>query len=79
MKTNGSSANDWAIADGARDRSASDLCRRAGSKMIPFWINSAGHTDIWLSYHPGSGHIPRVRHRIDRLVEAFDPAKIPVV
>jgi hypothetical protein len=31
---------------------------------------------IWLSYHPGSGHIPRV---IDWLVEAFTPTKIPLV
>jgi hypothetical protein len=32
--------------------------------------------DIWLSYHPGSGYIPRV---IDWLVEAFTPTKIPLV
>src|SRR3989475_797378 len=33
--------------------------------------------DIWLSYHPGTGRIPRVRHMIDWLVEAFNPAKFP--
>jgi hypothetical protein len=30
---------------------------------------------IWLSYQPGYGRIPGVRHLIDRLVEAFNPAR----
>jgi DNA-binding transcriptional LysR family regulator len=35
--------------------------------------------DIWLSYHPGNVRIPKVRHMIDWLVEAFNPVKFPWV
>lgn len=45
--------------------------------MIPLEIAQHRVFDIWLSYHPGSGHIPRVRQTIDWLVESFNPAKFP--
>ncbi len=45
--------------------------------MIPLEIELRRPYDVWLSYHPGSGRIPRVRHMIDWLVEAFNPAKFP--
>ena len=48
-----------------------------GGKIIPLEIELRWPYDIWLSYHPGSGRIPRVRHMIDWLVEAFNPAKFP--
>jgi hypothetical protein len=45
--------------------------------MIPLDIDARWPLDIWLSYHPGSGRIPRVRRMIDWLIEAFNPAKYP--
>jgi hypothetical protein len=45
--------------------------------MVPLDLELRWSFDIWLSYHPGSGRIPRVRHMIDWLVEAFNPAKYP--
>jgi hypothetical protein len=46
-----------------------------GGKIIPLDLELRGAHDIWLSYHPGNGRILRVRHMIDRLGAAFDPAK----
>jgi hypothetical protein len=48
-----------------------------GGRMVPLDINARWSLDIWLSYHAGSGRIPRVRHMIDWLIEAFNPAKHP--
>jgi hypothetical protein len=45
--------------------------------MVPLDLELRWSFDIWLSYHPSSGRIPRVRHMIDWLVEAFNPAKYP--
>lgn len=45
--------------------------------MIPLEVELNRPLDIWLSYHPGSGRIPRVRHMIDWLIEAFSPARFP--
>jgi len=42
--------------------------------MVPIEIELRRPFDIWLSYHPGSGRIPRVRRMIDWLW-SFHPAK----
>jgi len=77
MKTNVSSANYCAIANGAGIGILPTYAWALGGKIIPLEIELHRPYDIWLSYHPGSGHIPKVRHMIDWLVEAFNPAKFP--
>jgi DNA-binding transcriptional LysR family regulator len=77
MKTNVSSAHYWAVANGAGIGVFPTYACALGGKMIPLEIELRRPFDIWLSYHPGSGRIPRVRHMIDWLVEAFNPAKFP--
>jgi DNA-binding transcriptional LysR family regulator len=79
MKTNVSSANYWAVANGAGIGVFPTFAHALGGneKMIALDIDARWSLDIWLSYHPGSGRIPRVRHMIDWLIEAFNPAKYP--
>jgi DNA-binding transcriptional LysR family regulator len=77
MKTNVSSANYWAVANGAGIGIFPTYACALGGKMVPLAIDLRWSFDIWLSYHPGNGRIPRVRHMIDWLVEAFNPAKYP--
>jgi DNA-binding transcriptional LysR family regulator len=77
MKTNVSSAHYWAVANGAGIGVFPTYASALGGKMIPLEIELRRPFDIWLSYHPGTGRIPRVRHMIDWLVEAFNPAKFP--
>ena len=77
MKTNVSSAHYWAVANGAGIGVFPTYACALGGKMIPLEIELRRPFDIWLSYHPGSGRIPRVRRMIDWLVEAFNPAKYP--
>ncbi len=77
MKTNVSSANYWAVAYGAGIGVFPSYACELGGKIIPLEIELRRPFDIWLSYHPGSGRIPRVRRMIDWLVEAFNPAKFP--
>jgi DNA-binding transcriptional LysR family regulator len=77
MKTNVSSANYWAVANGAGIGIFPTYACALGGRMIPLDIDLRWSFDIWLSYHPGNGRIPRVRHMIDWLVEAFNPAKYP--
>jgi DNA-binding transcriptional LysR family regulator len=77
MKTNVSSANYWAVANGAGIGVFPTYAQALGGKMVPLDIDTRWSVDIWLSYHPGSGRIPRVRHMIDWLIEAFNPAKYP--
>jgi DNA-binding transcriptional LysR family regulator len=77
MKTNVSSANYWAVANGAGIGMLPTYACALGGKIIPLEVELRWPYDIWLSYHPGSGRIPRVRHMIDWLVDAFNPAKFP--
>jgi DNA-binding transcriptional LysR family regulator len=77
MKTNVSSAYYWAVANGAGIGAFPTYACALGGKMVPVDIDVHWSFDIWLSYHPGSGRIPRVRRMIDWLVEAFNPAKFP--
>src|ERR1700756_963875 len=77
MKTNVSSANSWAVANGAGIGVFPTYALALGGRMIPLDIDLRWSFDIWLSYHATSGRIPRVRHMIDWLIEAFNPAKYP--
>jgi DNA-binding transcriptional LysR family regulator len=77
MKTNVSSANYWAVANGAGIGVFPSYAIALGGKLIPLEVELNRPLDIWLSYHPGSGRIPRVRHMIDWLIDAFNPARFP--
>jgi DNA-binding transcriptional LysR family regulator len=77
MRTNVSSANYCAVANGAGIGAFPTYACALGGKIIPLEVELRRPFDIWLSYHAGSGRIPRVRHMIDWLVEAFNPAKYP--
>jgi DNA-binding transcriptional LysR family regulator len=77
MKTNVSSANYWAVANGAGIGVFPTYALALGGKMIPLDLDARWSFDIWLSYHPGSGRIPKVRNMIDWLIEAFNSAKYP--
>jgi DNA-binding transcriptional LysR family regulator len=77
MKTNVSSANYWAVANGAGIGVFPTYACALGGKIVPLDIELRKHLDIWLSYHPGSGGIPRVRQMIDWLVEAFNSTRFP--
>jgi DNA-binding transcriptional LysR family regulator len=77
MKTNVSSANYWAVARGAGIGVFPTYACALGANLVPLEIEFRRPVDIWLSYHPSCGRIPRVRHMIDWLIEAFNPAKFP--
>lgn len=77
MRTNVSSANYWAVANGAGIGVFPTYGCALGGKIVPLDIELRRPYDIWLSYHSGSGRIPRVRHMIDWLIEAFNPARFP--
>jgi DNA-binding transcriptional LysR family regulator len=77
MKTNVSSANYWAVANGAGIGVFPTYALALGGKMIPLDVEARWSFDIWLSYHPGSGRLPKVRNMIDWLIEAFNPVKYP--
>jgi len=77
MRTNVSSANYWAVANGAGIGVFPTYACALDGKIIPLEVELRQPYDIWLSYHPGNGRIPRVRHMIDWLIEAFNPAKFP--
>jgi DNA-binding transcriptional LysR family regulator len=77
MKTNMSSVNYWAVAQGAGIGVFPTYACAIGANLVPLEIELRQPLDIWLSYHPSSGRIPRVRHMIDWLIEAFNPAKFP--
>ena len=76
MRTNVSSANYWAVANGAGVGVFPTYAYALGG-LVPLEIEFHRPFDIWLSYHPSSGRIPRIRRTIDWLVEAFNPAKFP--
>src|ERR1700738_3086253 len=77
IKTNLSSANYWAVASGAGIGIFPTYACAFGGKIIPLDIEMRRPLDIWLSYHPSSVRIPRVRHMVDWLIEAFNPVIFP--
>jgi DNA-binding transcriptional LysR family regulator len=48
-----------------------------GTHVLPLDIGPVAYFDIWLSYHPDVGKLPRVRRMIDWTVEVFDPKQNP--
>src|SRR3954466_8913999 len=77
MRTNVSSANYWAVAKGAGIGLFPTYAFALGAKLVPLDIDLRRPFDIWLTYHPDSNRIPRVRRLIDWIQESFNPAKFP--
>jgi DNA-binding transcriptional LysR family regulator len=78
MRTNVSSANYWAIAKGAGIGVLPTYASAIGARVEPLDIDDMRWPfDIWLSYHPDAGRIPRVRKMIDWIVDSFSPAQFP--
>jgi DNA-binding transcriptional LysR family regulator len=77
MRTNVSSANYWAVLKGAGIGLLPTYASSLGSKIVPLETDLRRSFDIWLSYHPDSNRIPRVRRMIDWIVESFSPVKFP--
>lgn len=78
MRTNVSSANYWAIAKGAGIGLLPTYASAIGARVEPLDIDGMQRPfDIWLSYHPDAGRIPRVRKMIDWIVESFSAAHFP--
>ncbi len=77
MKTNASSAKDaTTVAQGA-GIGVPTLAGAIGECQPPLEVEWRRPPQIGLADHPGDSRIRRSRHQVDRLVEAFNPAKFP--
>jgi len=77
MRTNVSTALYAAIVSGLAVGWLPTYCFAIGASVIPLDIDWVYSFDIWLSYHPDLGSVPRVRRMIDWAIEQFDPHKFP--
>jgi DNA-binding transcriptional LysR family regulator len=79
MRTNTSSTHIGAISQGVGIGWVPTYVQAIGGHMIPVDVSDDFRLpfDIWLTYHPDAGRIPRVRKMIEWIVDAFDPRKFP--
>ncbi len=77
LRTNVSSAHLWAIAKGAGIGWLPTYVHAIAARIVPVDVDARFPFDIWLTYHPDAGRIPRVRRMIDWIVDAFDPRQFP--
>jgi DNA-binding transcriptional LysR family regulator len=77
MRTNVSTAHVWAVAKGAGIGWVPTYVHAIGGLMVPIDVNIRFQFDIWLTYHPDAGRIPRVRRMIDWIIASFDPREFP--
>jgi DNA-binding transcriptional LysR family regulator len=77
MKNNVSTAHVWAVAKGAGIGWVPTYVHAIGGPMVPIEVDIRFHFDVWLTYHPGVGRIPRVRRMIDWIINSFDPREFP--
>jgi DNA-binding transcriptional LysR family regulator len=77
MVNNTSTAHSWAIAKGAGIGWLPTYIHAIGGRFVPIELDAHFPFDIWLTYHPDAGRIPRVRRMIEWIIEAFDPRKFP--
>jgi DNA-binding transcriptional LysR family regulator len=77
MRTDVSTALYAAIVNGLAIGWLPTYCFPLGASVVPLDIGSVFSFDIWLSYHPDLGELPRVRRMIDWTIEAFNPNKNP--
>jgi DNA-binding transcriptional LysR family regulator len=77
MVNNTSTAHSWAIAKGAGIGCVPTYIHAIGGRFVPIDLDVHFPFDIWLTYHPDAGRIPRVRRMIEWIIDAFDPRKFP--
>jgi DNA-binding transcriptional LysR family regulator len=77
VRTNVSSALLWSIAKGAGIGWVPTYAHALGARIVPLDLDLRFSLDIWLTYHPDAGRIPRVRRMIDWLIESFDSRQFP--
>ena len=77
MRTNVSTALYAAIVNGVAVGWLPTYYFAIGALVVPLDIDWVYSFDIWLSYHPDLGRVPRVRRMIDWAIEEFDPQKCP--
>jgi len=77
MRTNVSSGLLWAISKGAGIGWLPTYVSAIAARVVPVEAVINFPFDIWLTYHPDSVRIPRVRRMVDWLIDAFDPKRFP--
>jgi len=77
MRTNVSTALYAAVVSGLAVGWLPTYYFAIGAPVIPLDIDLVYPFDIWLSYHPDLGSVPRVRRMIDWAIEQFDPRTCP--
>lgn len=77
MRTNVSSAHLWAISKGAGIGVLPTYVHAIAARIVPVDVGLKFSFDIWLTYHADAVRIPRVRHMVDWLIDAFDPKRFP--
>jgi DNA-binding transcriptional LysR family regulator len=77
MRTNVSTALYAAIVNGLAVGWLPTYCFAIGAPLVALDIDWVYSFDIWLSFHPDLGQVPRVRRMIDWAIDEFDPQKCP--
>jgi DNA-binding transcriptional LysR family regulator len=77
IRSNVSSAHYWSVAKGAGIGMLPTYSVALGAPVIPLDIGLRHDVDIWLTYHPDVGRIPRLRQLLDWVIDAFDSKKFP--
>ena len=78
FRLNVSSAHYWVIARGGGIGMLPTYAQAIGGRVVPVDVEGVRIAqDIWLSYHPDTAKIPRVRRVIDWLVDSFSSKKYP--
>lgn len=78
LQTNVASALVWAVVNGAGLGMVPTYLSVMDCPLVPVDVGNIRFAfDIWLTFHPEVGEIPRVRRLISFLVEAFDPKHNP--
>jgi DNA-binding transcriptional LysR family regulator len=77
FRANTSTAHAYAISRGAGIGLLPTYARAISRRVRPVNIDFHLRRDIWLTYHPKTRNIRRVRAGIDWLRDAFDPIRYP--
>ncbi|MDE2374057.1 MAG: LysR family transcriptional regulator [Hyphomicrobiales bacterium] len=77
FRANTSTAHAYAISRGAGIGLLPTYARAITRKVRPINVDFRLRRDIWLTYHPKTRNMKRVRAVIDWLREAFDPVRYP--
>jgi DNA-binding transcriptional LysR family regulator len=77
FRANTSTAHAYAISRGAGIGLLPTYARAITRRVRPINVDFRLRRDIWLTYHPKTRNIRRVRAAIDWLREAFDPVRYP--